>query len=307
MSRMGATKDTRHEANTPMTSQASQIAADDIVIGKDILELLTSAMYVDPMAIYREYVQNAANSIDNARAKGMIPADEPGQVSITFDVSTRSVRIRDNGSGIAWSQFVRRLTAVGASGKRGTSARGFRGVGRLAGLGYAQELIFRSRTPKEKQISELRWDCRRLKASLQSAEADTGLVELIQSIVQASRVEIGNYPERFFEVELKGIIRLRSDKLLSPNAIAEYLAQVAPVPFSPAFKFGSQITSALRDHVESRLATNSYRRLGRARLSTASRHFHLRRQARHNIQQRRRHQNPRRQRRYRGHRLGAAP
>ena len=44
--------------------------ADDIVIGKDILELLSSSMYVDPMTIYREYVQNAADSIDEARAGG---------------------------------------------------------------------------------------------------------------------------------------------------------------------------------------------------------------------------------------------
>ncbi|MGO9265917.1 MAG: ATP-binding protein [Candidatus Binataceae bacterium] len=249
MNRTGATKAIRHEANT-VTSQTARISADDIVIGKDILELLTSAMYVDPMTIYREYVQNAADSVDNARVKGILRADEPGQVSITIDPSARSIRIRDNGSAIAWPQFVRRLTALGASSKRGTAARGFRGVGRLAGLGYAQELIFRSRTSKEKQISELRWDCRRLKASLKSAESDISLVELIQSIVQASRVELNNYPERFFEVELKGIVRLRSDKLLSPNAIAEYLAQVAPVPFSPAFKFGSQITSALRDHVK---------------------------------------------------------
>ena len=44
--------------------------ADEIVIGKDILELLSSSMYVDPMTIYREYAQNAADSIDEARAAG---------------------------------------------------------------------------------------------------------------------------------------------------------------------------------------------------------------------------------------------
>src|SRR5207302_5043933 len=65
-----------------------------------------------------------------------------------------SIRIRDNGTGVPWSRFTRQLTAVGASGKRGSKARGFRGVGRLAGLGYCQEVIFRSRTSGEAPISE---------------------------------------------------------------------------------------------------------------------------------------------------------
>lgn len=34
---------------------------------------------------------------------------------------------------------------LGKPSMRGRGARGFRGVGRLVGLGYAQELIFRSR------------------------------------------------------------------------------------------------------------------------------------------------------------------
>lgn len=111
----------------------------DVVIGKDILELLSSSMYIDPMTIYREYIQNSADAIDHSKS------DARGQVSIHVDPTFRSIRIRDNGVGIASKDFVRRLTAFGASKKRGTSARGFRGVGRLAGLGYCRELIFRSR------------------------------------------------------------------------------------------------------------------------------------------------------------------
>ena len=73
------------------------------------------------------------------------------------------MKITDNGTGIAHGEFVNRLTAFGASKKRGRGARGFRGVGRLAGIGYCQELIFRSRIPGERKVSEIRWDCRKLK------------------------------------------------------------------------------------------------------------------------------------------------
>ena len=202
-------------------------------------------MYVDPMTIYREYVQNAADAIDDAREKGLLDADEPGRVDIIFDPGTRSVRIRDNGTGIAGRSFVRRLTALGASGKRGTKARGFRGVGRLAGLGYAQELIFRSRVDSETRVSELRWDCKQLREALRGADQDAGIGELISSIVEASRLDLDDYPDRFFEVELRGIVRLRGDKLLSPAAVYEYLGQVAPVPFAPGFTFGAEITEVL--------------------------------------------------------------
>jgi len=229
---------------------STSIALEDPVVGRDVLELVSSAMYVDPMTVYREYVQNATDAIEEARRRGLLGATELGRVEIAVDPSTRNIRIRDNGSGIGWPEFARRLTALGASVKRGTSARGFRGVGRLAGLGYAQELVFRSRIPGEDLVSELRWDCRRMKAAFRSSEPDSGVATLIRSIVTVERVAAADHPDRFFEVELRGILRLRNDRLMSPTAIAEYLSQVAPVPFAPDFRFGPEITEALRQNVD---------------------------------------------------------
>ncbi|MBN9218379.1 MAG: ATP-binding protein [Mesorhizobium sp.] len=221
----------------------------EIVIGKDILELVSSAMYVDPMTVYREYIQNAADAVDAARAAGQLAASELGRVEISVEPGSRTVRIRDNGCGVPFQEFGRKLTALGGSAKRGTPARGFRGVGRLAGLAYAQELIFRSRVPGEAKISELRWDCRQLKVALRALEEDTGIAELIRQVTTLQRVEISDAPERFFEVEMRGIVRLRNDRLMSPTAIGDYLSQVAPLPFSPDFRFGGQITDALSRHL----------------------------------------------------------
>jgi molecular chaperone HtpG len=229
--------------------EVPSLAPEEVFIGKDVLELVTTAMHVDPITVYREYIQNAADAIDEARRCGRLAPLEPGRVNIDVDPLTRSVCIRDNGVGVPWPRFVECLTAIGASSKRGTSARGFRGVGRLAGLGYAQELVFRSRVAGETLVSELRWDCRMLKSALRSAASNGGVSELVRSIVTATRIERHGYPERFFEVELRGMVRLGSDKLLNPTAIAEYLAQVAPVPFAPDFRFGAEITAALRGAV----------------------------------------------------------
>jgi len=221
-----------------------------IFVGKDVLELVTSAMYIDPMTVYREYVQNAADAVDAARAAGWLGRDDVGRVEIATDLATRTVRIRDNGCGVRFTEFGRRLTALGGSAKRGIAARGFRGVGRLAGIGYAQELVFRSRTKGEAKVSELRWDCRRLKAALRESNDDTGIADLIRSVTTLERVEMAQAPEHFFEVEMRGVVRLRNDRLMSPVAIAEYLSQVAPVPFSPDFRFGTEISQWLSRHLD---------------------------------------------------------
>lgn len=233
----------------PITLRESpwQGLADNIVIGKDILELLSSSMYVDPMTIYREYVQNAADSIDEARATGLL--NEPGTVSITLDVPGRNVKIIDNGSGVPHNQFATRLTAFGASRKRGKGARGFRGVGRLAGIGYCQELVFRSCVPGENKVSEIRWDCKKLKNILRSSEGHHDLREAVGQVVELRRTPAVDVPERFFEVEMRGIIRHGNDQLLSAAAITDYLAQVAPVPFREDFPFRDKILKHLGSQV----------------------------------------------------------
>ena len=218
-----------------------QTLASEIVIGKDILELLSSSMYVDPMTIYREYVQNAADSIDEAKAESVLGPSEAGKVTVSIDVSARNVKISDNGMGIAHGEFAERLTAFGASKKRGRRARGFRGVGRLAGIGYCQELFFRSRIPGEAKVSEIRWDCRKLKAILRSSEEHPDLRSAVNQVVEIRSIPAVGVPERFFEVELRGIVRHRNDQLLSATAINSYLAQVAPVPFRDDFPFRDRI------------------------------------------------------------------
>lgn len=223
---------------------------DRIVIGKDVLELVSSAMYVDPLTIYREYVQNAADAVDEAKAAGLYGKHEEGLVTIDVDSAARKVTIRDNGIGVPWQDFGSRLTSLGASAKRGGAARGFRGVGRLAGLGYAQRLTFRSRAQGEGRVSELSWDCRQLRSVLRSSDPDTGVEDLIRRTVSLSRIPADGYPSHFFEVELDGVVRLRSDKLMSATAIEEYLSQVAPVPFSPEFSFAAEIRHALEPVVK---------------------------------------------------------
>jgi hypothetical protein len=233
--------------HTPETPWAYR--DESIVVGKDILEVLSSAMYVDPLAIYREYIQNAADAIDEARRMNVLGPKETGTVEIEIDIEKRAATIRDNGTGIPAAEFENRMTSFGASAKRGTNARGFRGVGRLSGLAYCQELLFRSRSAGECLVSELRWDCRKAKSLLRSADFSGDLADVVAQSVQVRRIDGKKWPEHFFEVELRTVPRLRNDWLLNPTVIEEYLSQVAPLPFAPQFRFAGDIATMLGEHI----------------------------------------------------------
>lgn len=233
--------------NVSSIASQSKHSIDSVAIGKDILELLAGSMYINPLNIYREYVQNAADAIDEARDDGFSFTQQPGVV-ISFDHVERVVKIRDNGVSIPTSEFAQRLTTIGASQKRGTKLRGFRGVGRLSALGYCQELIFRGRAEGDARVSEIKWDGRILREKMRDQNFSGGLAEIIKAAVSISTTSADGFPTRFFEVELRKVSRLRNDLLLNEDIVRSYLSQVAPVPFREDFKFGQEIQNHLETH-----------------------------------------------------------
>lgn len=204
-------------------------------------------MYVDPLSIYREYVQNAADSLDEAIDLRLYRNGAKPSIHITVDPTARSATIRDTGAGVSKTSFTRTLTAIGGSRKRGTSARGFRGVGRLAGLGYCQQLVMRSKTSDDAHVSCMYWDSRRLKDLLRDP-ADLTLDQILHEIVEIEKLPADGFPAHFFEVEMRNVFRYKNDPLLNEIALENYLAQVAPVPFNPSFSFGKEIEEHLAKH-----------------------------------------------------------
>ena len=215
-----------------------------MVVGKDVLELVSKGMYIDPMAMIREYVQNAVDSIDEATLKKKYK-EIPAEIEFILDDTERSMVIRDNGIGVGKEQFERCMLSIGASQKIETNARGFRGVGRFAGLSYCRELIFRSSTAGEKTVSEIMWDGQKFKKLVNDRSYQGELSEFLKEIAEVSFDESAKITEHYFEVELRGVVRYKNDMLLNEEEIYSYLAQNAPVPFHPDFQFASQIESFL--------------------------------------------------------------
>jgi hypothetical protein len=221
------------------------IDPESIRVGADIVELLTSGMYVSPITVFREYVQNAADAIDAAREQGLLGPEERGKVVVEVNQTDRSVTVRDNGAGVPADNVADILLAIGGSSKRGTHARGFRGVGRLSGLAYCRELSFRTKAAGELLETTVRWDALALRSGISAARAGTDLRQVIANSVHIENQPNNAIEEHFFEVTLRGVVRHRQDVLINEHAIAHYLSQIAPLPFSSEFSSGSAITERL--------------------------------------------------------------
>lgn len=237
-------------ATTPTATHKKKISqiTGDAFVGKDILELISVSMYVEPLTMYREYIQNATDSIDQAVAAKLLGNTSDGHVRVRISQSNRSITISDNGLGISSRRFAKTMLAFGASEKRGTDARGFRGVGRFSGLGYCQKLIFRSKAAGEDKVSEVEWDGRVLKQLLADNSERLSISELVKRVAVFSQYQSEDPDSHFFEVELKSAVRMGNDALLNEDTVKRYISQVCPVPYSKEFAFKEQIERKLKEH-----------------------------------------------------------
>lgn len=215
-----------------------------ILVGADVLEIVTIAMYAEPLVIYRELIQNSADAIEQATRGGLID-EAAGNISVDLDRTTRTVTIRDNGFGLSNAMFREQMLALGASSKRTGNYRGFRGIGRLAGVGHFRDITFRSRADGDRQVMEVRWDSAIVQNALKSNEI-TPIDDIIRKATTFSATAESGDPKHFFEVRLAGARRLPDDRLFSEKRITEFLSQVAPVGFDPDFSHGEYITTELR-------------------------------------------------------------
>ena len=201
----------------------------NIVIGKFTLESLSTGMYSDPRAIFREYIQNSTDAIDRAVANGIIDKDS-AEIHIKINANKREIRIRDNGTGILSSKVYNTLSDIGNSSKDYTQDRGFRGIGRLGGLAYCDYLYFVTKAANESIESSMRWDCKRMRELVSPSNNEIpDIVGVINAITSISQKEV-NDDSHYFEVIMEGITA-EADILIDEEEIRKYLSIVAPVDF----------------------------------------------------------------------------
>ena len=216
----------------------------EVQVGKYTLESLTTGMYSDPMIVYREYIQNSVDSLENAVQQGIIDHSSM-RIDIIVSEENSRISIRDNGTGIRSSEARATLMNVGNSKKRNANNRGFRGIGRLGGMSYCDTLIFYTSFEGENCKSVISFDCKKLKKLLVPGQyEDLSLSDVLGEI---TTIEV--LPEKkekhYFVVEMENVSG--STDLLNIDAAKSYISQVAPLPYKTRqFIYISQLKEFLK-------------------------------------------------------------
>lgn len=195
-------------------------------------------MYENSYTVFREYIQNAADSIDKAIKNNIIEKDE-AIIDISINPGKRKISIYDNACGIPKNIFHKKLSDIADSEKTRGEDKGFRGIGRLAGLAYCDKLIFVSSAYNESCKSIMEWDGAKLRDILNDNTLHPSASELVDSLITCHE-EPCDSEDHFFEVIMENVTP-ESDDLLDEHAVIKYLSSVAPVDYSNTFIFRSKI------------------------------------------------------------------
>ena len=198
--------------------------------GKQLLNILMFSMYPEPKIIYREYIQNALDSINAAARKGILSKVKDGNVSVSINRQEREVRIEDNGQGIPTEEVAARLLNIADSPKDGISAAGQFGIGRLVGAGYCRRLVFETSVKGEKIKTRLELDVDFVENVLRDSSDDSSANELMDAATQLKR-SAEKEEAHYFKVFLEDI-KSDYDQLLDEELVTDYLKEVAPIDFS---------------------------------------------------------------------------
>jgi molecular chaperone HtpG len=208
-----------------------------IHIGKTVIETLTEGMYEDSKFIFREYIQNAVDQIDKAIEIDILNNRKEGKVFITIDTKNKQIMIEDNATGIESTRVFEILGNIALSEKDRTKSKGFRGIGRLGGLGYCDELVYETSYSGEDFKTIMKWDSKKLRELLHDKRVSDDAGGVVEAVID---IEI--CPEKSKEHYLKVILNnVKNDTLLNIAEVKEYLTMIAPIPYPAHFIFRSKI------------------------------------------------------------------
>lgn len=229
-----------------MVNGGKIMANENVQVGKYTLESLTTGMYSDPKIVYREYIQNSVDSLENAVANNLL---EPQgmRIDIIINHEESSISVRDNGMGIPCAEAKDTLMNVGNSKKRHSNNRGFRGIGRLGGMSYCDTLVFTTSAEQEPKKTVVSFDCKKLRNLLIPGQYEDMTLSDVLSEITTVTIEDEKPEKHYFLVEMQDVSGF-SD-LLDLDKAKSYISQVAPLPYqSRHFIYSSQLHGFLQEH-----------------------------------------------------------
>jgi molecular chaperone HtpG len=206
-----------------------------------LLETITSALYDDPLILFREYVQNSIDAYNAAVYDDSKNAMGNFFVDINVDTKKRIITIQDNGYGIPKENFLERMTGIGDDTKSNIPDQiGFRGIGRLSAFPYCKKLTFLNKPKDSPSIMQFSWDGTEFK-NLLNHKSDTDLSKAIDKMTKQLDDILSDKPEKHF---FKVVIEDYDEELALFIDSAEFrnlLCTMLPLNYNPKFKGQTKI------------------------------------------------------------------
>lgn len=214
---------------------------ENIYVGRNLLETLTSALYESPIILFREYVQNSLDAYNNSQKNGY---DEITDfcVEIDIDKETRVIKIKDNGYGIEGKDnFEKDMLSFGDSRKVDKSQFiGFRGIGRISAVPFCEKLTFANKAIGQKNRNICVWKGETFKQLINNDYKDTKSFEDVIKKIVTIYDEESLEEEHYFEVVIENYSKELEEVIENKNFEAN-LRKLLPLRYDSSFTKAKQI------------------------------------------------------------------
>lgn len=200
-------------------------------IGKSQMRQYMGELYENCMVVYREYIQNACDAIEDAVSQGLIPDRKKTTIIVNIDIFNRNITIEDEGVGISEANIGPFLVDVASSKK--VNRAGQYGIGRLNGANYCDEIRYETSFAGEAVKSTLTWDVKKAREICNAPNQDPTVEEIIDLVTTLHPKEAEDVDKHYCRVTLTNV---NNDELMDEEKVIEYIRQIAPVDFCTDFK-----------------------------------------------------------------------
>ncbi len=202
-------------------------------IGKDQMRQYMGGLYENSMVIFREYLQNACDAVEQALQEGLIPNRRQANIAVVIDHYNNKITIEDVGIGISKDNIGPYLVDVASSQKFSKQLVGRHGIGRLNGANYCDRIIYETSFKGEPFKSTLVWDVKKARELCNDDAVDldtTGIIDIVTDNKPAEPEEIHKH---YCKVTLENI---NDPHLMDIDAVREYIAEIVSVDYALEFK-----------------------------------------------------------------------
>lgn len=205
-------------------------------IGKDQMRQYMGGLYENSMVIFREYLQNACDAVEQAYQAGLILNRKDANIAVIIDQHQKQIIIHDIGIGIARENIAPYLVDVASSQKFNKHLVGRHGIGRLNGANYCDRIIYETSFSGEPFKSTLIWDVKEARRLCSDDTIDIDTTEIIDRVTDLKPEEPEAIGAHYCKVILDNI---NDPQLMNEQAVREYISEIVSVDYSLEFKDNS--------------------------------------------------------------------